>query len=490
MEQEEIDTALARLSQSELIALVKKMLRREPHLESLLPLVSKQQQITIRPEMYQRKVEHIFRSGGNSWRSTSSIADDLLKVTDDADEFAAQQKYDAAVTIYECIVQGIFEHYEEFDDESGGLASVLDAGVTAMGNWLDEVKDDTPLRERMLRLLFAIYSFDVELGGVGIGEDAPTVLLEHVTDKERPTVVDWIRDALSTKGGADYHSKWRNEYFGRLLLQLQEDKLDDETFLRISREAGLTSKVIERLLSLGRSDEAVREAEHVSDHEIIPLADLFVQHGQDIRAESLVQKQYKQSNNWHLRDWLKKRYLARNDYVSTLALTQEQFQQGPSLSVYQELRQLAQHLNRWETLRPTLLATLNQSYHTNLFIQIALDEDDFDKALSLVKANRQPITGYAYGYSISPVALEVAAAVEKSKPLATIDIYQHQVDWLIAQRNRGSYNSACTFLVKIRALYIQLSATEEWTSYLTLLRDKYSNLRALRDEMRTAGVWD
>ena len=223
MEQKDIDTVLTRLNQSELIALVKKMLHHEPHLESLLPLVGKQQQITIQPGVYQRKIEHYFRSGSNRWGTTISIADDLLKITDEADEFAAQQNYDAAITIYQCIVQGIFEHYDEYDDESGGFAGVLDTCVTAMSNLLDEVKDDARLREHMLRLLFDIYSFDVELGGVGIGEDAPTSLIEHVTDKERPTVVGWIREALSPKGGTDYHSKWRNEYFGRLLLQLQAE---------------------------------------------------------------------------------------------------------------------------------------------------------------------------------------------------------------------------------------------------------------------------
>lgn len=494
MKQEEIDTVLAQLDQSELIALVKKMLHRETHLESLLPLVSKQQQITIQPEMYQRKIERIFRSGGDSWGSTSSIANDLLGITDDADEFAEQQKYDAALTIYECLVQGIFEHYEEYDDESGGLASVLDAGVTAMDNWLAEVKEDTPLRERMLRLLFDISSFDVELGGVGIGEDAPTTLLEHVTDKERPTVVGWIRDALSTKAGSDYHSKWRNECFGRLLLQLQEEKLDDETFLRISREAGLTSNVIGRLLSLGRSNEAIKEAERVSNYEIIPLADLFVQHGQDTLAESLVQKQYQQSNNSLLRDWLKKRYLARNDYASTLALAQEQFQQSPNLSVYQELRQLAQHLNRWEALRLTLLTTLKQPYHTNLLIQIALDEDDLERALSLVKANQPKQTSrYSFDYSSSvssSVILQVAKVAEKSKPHEAIDIYKQQVERLINQRSRGSYAEASSFLLKIRLLYTLLNATGEWTSYLTALRNKYSNLPALKDEMRKASVLD
>lgn len=495
MKQKDIDIVLARLSQSELIVLVKKMLQREPHLESLLPLVSKQQQITIQPALYQRKVEHIFRTGVNRWGSTSSIADDLLDITDDADEFAAQQNYDAAVTIYECIVQSTFQHYEEYDDESGGLASVLDACVTAMDNWLNEVKDDTPLRERMLRLLFDIYKFDVELGGVGIAEDAPTVLLEYVTDKERPTVLGWTRDALSTKGGADYHLKWRNEHFGRLLLQLQEEKLDDETFLSISREAGLTSNVIERLLSLGHIDEAVREAEHVSGYGIAFIADLFVQHGQDTQAESLVQKQYKQSHHWNLLDWLKKHYLAHNDYVSALALTQEQFQQSPDLSVYQELRQFAQRLNRWETLRPTLLATLNESHHSNLLIQIALDEGDLDKALSLVKANQPKQTssyGFDYRSSVSsPILLQVAKAAEKSKPREAIDIYKQHTERLIAQRTRGGYAEACTFLLKIRLLYnTQLNATEEWTSYLTTLRSKYSNLPALKDEMRKAGVLD
>ncbi|MEO8953673.1 MAG: SWIM zinc finger family protein [Ktedonobacteraceae bacterium] len=487
VEQEDIDTALARLSQAELIALVKKLLRSEPNLESLLPLINKQQQEqqdTITPEMYRRKVETVFRSGGNNWRAPATIAKALLEIADTADDFAEQQNYDATVTIYESIVQGVFQHYEEYDDENGELASVLDECVTAMDNWLDNVKNDALLRERMLRLFFAIYAFDIEQGGVGIGENAPDLLLGHTRGDERQTVVGWIRDALSAKKGAEYHDKWRREHFGRLLLDLQKDSLDDETFLHTSREVGLTANVIERLLTLGQINEAFREAERADDDSITHIAELFVQHGQGFMGEALVQQHYKQSHNWMLREWLKQRYLAREEYDAILALAEDSFRQSPSLAGYQEMRQLAQRLNSWETLRPTLLSSLKQPFHANLLLQIALDEGDIDKALELVKARQTS----GYGYSAITTVLQVAEVAEKSKPLAAIDIYQRQVEQLIAQRNRGSYHTACTYLVKIRSLYTQLHESETWTSYLTSLRDKYSSLRALRDEMVAAGV--
>jgi hypothetical protein len=48
-----------------------------------------------------------------------------------------------------------------------------------------------------------------------------------------------------------------------LLLGLEGDTIDDETFLRISHEMESYHYVVDRLLKLGRLDEALPEAKHV-----------------------------------------------------------------------------------------------------------------------------------------------------------------------------------------------------------------------------------
>ena len=55
-------------------------------------------------------------------------------------------------------------------------------------------------------------------------------------------------------------------------------------------------------------------------------------------------------------------------------------------------------------------------------------------------------------------------------------------------RDRKSYQTACTYLVKVRALYEKLDEGETWTSYITALREQNRNLRALKEELANAGL--
>ena len=56
--------------------------------------------------------------------------------------------------------------------------------------------------------------------------------------------------------GDDYHRRAH----GRFLLELESDDLDDDAFLGICRESGLMTELVDRLLTLGRLDEAMSEA--------------------------------------------------------------------------------------------------------------------------------------------------------------------------------------------------------------------------------------
>ncbi len=55
-------------------------------------------------------------------------------------------------------------------------------------------------------------------------------------------------------------------------------------------------------------------------------------------------------------------------------------------------------------------------------------------------------------------------------------------------RDRKRYELACTYLVKVRALYEKLGEGEAWTSYVTALREQTRNLRALKEELANAGL--
>ena len=98
-------------------------------------------------------------------------------------------------------------------------------------------------------------------------------------------------------------------------------------------------------------------------------------------------------------------------------------------------------------------------------------------------------SGYGYyGYS-SNIALEVAGAAEETRPREAIELYRQYAERLIAMRDRKNYQAACTYLLKMRALYEKLGENEAWTGYITALREQNRNLRALKEELARARLW-
>ena len=465
-----------------------------------------QQILSVNPTTYRRQVADAFR------RDTPRITQELLTVKQAADKLAQQGDVLGAATIYETLVTEIFEqshlYYDEeaeYDDsyeeegyypEEEGLEEFVGECVEALGSYLADEQTDRVAREKSIAVLFAIYRRDLHADDShGFAERAAEQLVRYATPLERQTIAEWIRKLLADKEEVITGSP--RQAYGGLLLDLEKERLDDDAYLRICRETGRTADLIERLLALGRVDEAVRETQRVDDLAFLKLAGLFVQHGQDAVAERLVRARLTENPALHLLEWLQQYYRDRGNYAAELEIAEAAFRTQPSLRRYQELRDLAKRLDRWETLRPELLAFLQQAgntRHTTLLIEIALDEGDIDRALNLLKGMaKKDSYGYTYNdgygyYSFSDIALQVAKAAEETRPREAIELYRQRAERLIAQRGRQNYQQACTFLAKMRVLYEKLGEDDAWTSYVTALREQNRNLRALKEELANAGL--
>ncbi|MFL5624389.1 MAG: glyoxalase [Ktedonobacteraceae bacterium] len=492
LEQQDINIVLEQRSKAELIALIKKMLKREPELEMLLYTAGKQQG-PINLDAYSHRIASIFQQYDNyEWGVTSQIISDLSNIQDTADELAAQGDYAGAIAIYELLVTAVLRQADTYDDEEGDLSLFITECINELATYLEKIPDDKALREQILQTLFAAYRYDVKAGGIGMAEDAPDLLLQHATAEERKTIAAWVNAAIAqanAEQGSTYHSNWAQQHFGGFLLELKADALDDETFLRICRETGRTADLVDRLLTLGRIDEALRESEPVHEYDLMSLADLFVKHGHDQLGEQLVEARSKRSQDSRLLEWLKRYYLAHDNYAAALELAEQLFRTRPDLTGYQEIRQLAQKLDLWSARRPKLMSFLNDAKNTYLLIQIALDEGEIDKAIAMVEAEQQQNYRYGYIYTGVPILVpEVAKAAEETRPHAAIKIYQQEAEKLINARGRENYQTACNYLTRVRALYEKLNESDQWTSYITALRDRSRGLRALKEELASAGL--
>jgi len=459
--------------------------------------------LSVNPATYRRQVADAFR------RDTPRITQELLSVKQTADRLAAQGDFLGAATIYETLVREIFEQshlyydeeakYDDYYEEEGyypeeeGLEQLVGECIEGLGNCLADERADRVARAKSIEVLFAIYQRDLHAGDShGFATSAANQLVRYTTPLERQTIVGWIREALADEEEEITGSE--RQAYGKFWLDLQKESLDDEAYLRICRETGRTSDLVDRLLTLGRIDEAARETQQVDDLAFLRLADLFIQHGQDAVAERLVRGRIIEKPTLYVLEWLQKYYRDRGNTTAELEVAEMLFRTQPYLRRYQELRDLAGQLDRWETLRPELLMLLEQAGNTTLLIQIALDEGDIDRALQLLKGMaRKDIHGYTYNnsygyYGFGDIALQVARAAEEARPREAIELYRQSAERLIALRGRQNYQEACKSLAKMRALYEKLGELEAWTTYITALREQNRNLRALREELAAAGL--
>jgi catechol 2,3-dioxygenase-like lactoylglutathione lyase family enzyme len=458
--------------------------------------------LSINPAIYRHQVTNAFR------HDVPRITEELTHVKQTADRLTLQGDYLGAATIYEMLVTEIFEeshlYYEEeaeYDDyyeeeqyypEEEGLEAFVEACIAALGNCLADKRTDRVAREKCIAVLFDIYQQDLRADNShGFTANASDQLVRYVTLLERDTMAEQIR-AILTNEDKKVTGSLRQAY-GTFLLALQKDTLSDEAYLQICRETGLTSDLIDRLLTLGRIDEAERETRPIDDNRFLGLADLFIQHQQDAVAERLVRARITEKPAVQILEWLQKYYRVQGNAATELEMTEMLFHTQPSLHHYQELRSIARQLDRWQTLRPNVLAFLEQSKKTRLLIEIALDEEDINTALQrlkeVAKKDRYGTTYEGdYGYYGSSIDLQVAQAAEKTRPHEAILLYQQCAERLIAQRDRKRYQEACTFLVKMRSVYEKLGERETWTRYIATLREQNRNLPALKDEMAKAGL--
>jgi uncharacterized Zn finger protein len=496
LEVEDLETALNHRSKAELVALIRRMVARCPDLETLLELPVVGEAEAPRPvdaEVIRRQASHVFSGiGYDDWGAVYGMAQQLDDLVEIGDDYAGRESWRDAATIYQTVAQEVLDNYGMVQDEAGYLHGVVNRCVEGLGECLKATEDPVQ-REVLLRALFGVYRWDVDFGGIDMGYQAPGIILEQARPEEKRQVVRWVQDALPA--GDSWSDNYHRQHYGGFLLSLEEDWLDDEAFLCICRETGRWRDLVDRLLTLGRVDEAAAAARQVGDYDLLQLADIFLSHGHADLAKDLIRQRVQTSQagpegparrDSRLVVWLKEQARARGDLAEALALAKQLFWQSPTVTGYQELREMARLTERWDELRAAILARLTDEGQYGLLTEIHLEEGEIDQALETIEQIRVP--GWGGVWVGSPLRIRVAQAAEESRPRASIRIYAERAERLIATRGRGNYAEAATYLVRVRDLYHRLGEPEAWQTLITDLRERNRQLPALKDELNKAGL--
>jgi hypothetical protein len=463
-------------SKGELIKLIEQMLGRKPELEELLdlPVPKKGKQSPVKPADFKKRADAAFGRSGGAWGASRQVAEELEALNSTGDDFLEAGNPVAASAVYEGVCRSVLNHEGVLHDEPGHLARVLVACSEGLGRCLQADGLPQVRREPILRVLFDVWFSDARSGATGVGDRAAELLKELTTPDERERLAEWVREASK-----DTREPAKRQC-GRMLLALTEDRRDDEEYLALCRETGLQRNLVERLLKLGRVDEAAGEAAGASDYDLLELADLMVTYRHGKRAEQLVQKRSQSSQDRRLVEWLFERAKGRKDRPAMRALNVQLFRMSPSLARYRQVRELAGSPDEWKTLSRSLVEPLRTARYNRVLVEILLEEGDLAGALEAVKSE----PGAYWGGE--PMRLKVAAASEKDRPRDALAIYQAEVKALIRQQGRETYKTASTYLKKVRDLYRRLGEAPTWDRLITDIRESNRRLRALQEELDRA----
>lgn len=479
-EVEDLESVLAQRTPEQLLALIRQMLIRHPDLESLieLPVPGQDAEKPVKVSLLRNQVRAALAMDGGRWdEEYSDPARELEPVVKLGESYLNAQAWHNAATVFETIAREILEVYYQLYDEEGDVQEVVNRCVSGLGICLKNL--DAPVeREPLLNALFYVHQWDIDNGGIDMGYETTEILVNQSRANEKKLLAKWARGAAETGNG------WGRQAWGGFLLKLEAETMDDESYLKLCRKMGRTGDLVERLLKLKRAEEAEAEAIQLGDLDMMALLPLFNQHGQVARLLPHMRQHAKETPRSPLVAWLKEYAAQQGDHAEALMWAEQQLWAAPRLDHYEEVKALATKLNRWASLRSAILERLTVLKHHNVLLQVYLSEGEARQALDTLALGRRMVPSLIH----SDLPLRVARLAEADYPLEAEEIYLRAVEKFIGERNRQSYATAASYLVRVKALYLKRGQQAEWKEFITELRAKHRTLRALQEELGKAGL--
>jgi hypothetical protein len=222
---------LEQREKAELITIITHMLRQEPDLQWLLmtPLpTASSLKASIDPEIYQQQILAAMSTGDyQRKRKRGEVQRRLAAIKSIADEFAANENYAEALTIYEVLVKEIIAHFNDYQDEYVAFSIILMGCIDGLDSCFAGKEDNPQMRLRVMRALFVIYRFYTD-SGMDLDEDIPGLLVGNTSTEERQVIAGWVRDSVAEAKGVKWSSNSRLQRYSTFLFALEKDKKDHE----------------------------------------------------------------------------------------------------------------------------------------------------------------------------------------------------------------------------------------------------------------------
>lgn len=497
VEQAPLLERLAKHSKEELISIIERMVKRDPELLMIVeqPIASARTRNTaINLDSFRKQLQYGLSHYGAyddyDYYGGYSSNDNTLYLTinemiNTAKDFGQHSDWKNAVAILGCIVEETvgdddFELYEDWN-----LQEDIDRVLSELEKCMQQVKDDDDLRQAILDYWLTAELWDIEQGGIGFAENTVDWFRMYAKAQDIPRLREAVEIAQK-KTNNDFEKR------GHEFLLTEFDMLDstdpEETLRRI-RENEMFVLLFDKLLEMGRIDDAVIVwKEELAGYEYAQALYKLQNHKQidlGIRlAEELLQKNYDERIVY----WLIDRYKEQGNTEKLIYWQYQQFKQKPGLDNYIALEASAKSSPNWKAMRAEFIEMLEQNKTYDMLIHLYLHEENWDKAwetLPLYENLNLP----EWRYGKEPLDFEIAEQSRFANPERSIPIYIKEARYQIGLRQRTYYAEAAEYLTVVRNLYLQYVKDEEaWLELIQGIRQEFKKLPALQDELNQAGL--
>lgn len=496
LEQKSVADLLSGLDKESLIALITRLVKRDPdlydELELAIPTVKAAAQsktavkvaavekckTNVSEPVYRKLVQKIFKQSRHSDyydddESAPVYLGDLEETLETATQALAAGDAEGALIILRVLFEETVDEYDAEMDYDGDVAGFIQDLGMPLAEAILSVNLDDQERAELQDSLQATYDeldeyvesseLDVVFSALRYGWDASPD--GDVRADQEENEVD-----LEENDDEDDEDVWMAFYAlqqARLNVLERQGRLDE--FLQLAQNADVHRYVL-KLLQLGRMDEAISASQKLmSASAILDVAQKLRAAGRLEVAINLAERGLESGGQfvYELANWLAPLEEAQGWNDKALVAYRAAYDAQPAINLYRHIKRLSG--SDWENLRPALFQKINEAQNPGVLADIHLEEHQWDAAISLAEK-----------YTWSSSLLEkVSTAVIPYRPDWVINIALKQATGLIAPTQSKLYPGAATWLARAKQAYQQKGQIAEWQVYIGHLRTTYARRPAL-----------
>ncbi len=374
---------LDELDRDQLVAVIHRLLDREPGLADLVQIPLPSERRPVHPEPVAAQVTEILLTMGDDWRASMRAERELTPLVGLGTHFLDAGVVADAHVVWRTIALTVLRHYLSIRDEESEVAGIVNECVTGLGKCLDRTTDSAA-RRAILDDVFAVFRWDyLEHGSFGMDEPAATILVERTTAVEREAMAAITLAALPS--GSHSHARWHRQHGGRLVLRLVGDRLGPVERERVLADADLDAERLDLLVAAGRVDEAITLVRAAPGSDVADLADRLIRHGHREPARDAVRDHagMLSTSNHHLRSWMQDHDLPLPPHLEPLLEALSRFNVWTDIGRYKALREAACASGQWPRVLDHLEAIdATRSKYQPVRARIAADRGDVGGALA------------------------------------------------------------------------------------------------------------